>query len=170
MNAQGGGRGSDITLTFIGQDRTLVTAAAERLVAQMKKFPELADVYSSASAVRPEIQIRPRPDEAARLGVSAADIASAARIATNGDVDQNLAKFNLLDRQIPIRVLLRPDSRSDLETIKALRVRTATATPFASTRSLMLSSMSANPPCRGAIASARLQSTPTSPRVRSNHN
>lgn len=126
QNAQGGSRGSDITLTFIGQDRKLVTAAAERLVAQMKAFPELADVFSSASAVRPEIQIRPRADEAARLGVSAADIAAAARIATNGDVDQNLAKFNLLDRQIPIRVLLRSDSRSDLDTIKALRVRAAT--------------------------------------------
>ncbi len=126
QNFQGGSRGADITLSFVGEDRAAVTAAADMLVSQMKTIPELADVYSSASVKRPEIQIRPRPDEAARLGVSAQDIAAAARIATNGDVEQNLAKFNLSDRQIPIRVLLRSDARTDLETIKSLRVRAST--------------------------------------------
>jgi HAE1 family hydrophobic/amphiphilic exporter-1 len=92
----------------------------------MKALPELADVRSSASLKRPEIQITPKPDEAARLGVSAAAISSAVRIATSGDIDQNLAKFNLSDRQIPIRVLLRPDARADLETIRSMRVRTST--------------------------------------------
>jgi multidrug efflux pump subunit AcrB len=126
QNFQGGGRGADITLSFVGADRAKVEAAAERLVAQMKQMPELVDVHSSASIKRPEIQIRPLPDEAARQGVSAAAISTAARIATSGDIDQNLAKFNLGDRQVPIRVLLRPDAREDLDTIGSLRVRTST--------------------------------------------
>ena len=126
QNFQGGGRGADITVQFVSDDPAKVEAAADRLVGQMKALPELADVRSSASLKRPEIQITPKPDEAARLGVSAAAISSALRIATSGDVDQNLAKFNLSDRQVPIRVLLRPESRADLETVRSLRVRTST--------------------------------------------
>jgi hydrophobic/amphiphilic exporter-1 (mainly G- bacteria), HAE1 family len=130
QNFQGGSRGADITLSFVGQDRDLVAQGAEHLVTEMKKnVPELADVRSSASVKRPEIQIRPRADEAAKLGVSVSSIAAAARIASSGDVDQNLAKFNLSDRQVPIRVLLRPDARDDLETIRSLRVRTASGEP-----------------------------------------
>jgi HAE1 family hydrophobic/amphiphilic exporter-1 len=126
LQFQGGSRGSDITLEYVGDDPDALRAAADRLVAKMRTFPELADVKSSASLVRPEIQITPRPDEASRLGVSAADLASAVRIATGGDIDQSLAKFTLPDRQIPIRVLMRPDARADLDVISALRVRTAT--------------------------------------------
>src|SRR5690606_40319668 len=51
-----------------------------------------------------EIQIVPDPARAADLGVSTADIAEAARIATAGDYVQRMAKLNLPDRQIPIRV------------------------------------------------------------------
>lgn len=125
LQFQGGSRGSDITLEYVGADPAALRAAAEKLVSRMRTMPELADVKSSASFVRPEIQIRPRPDEAARMGVSAADLANAVRIATGGDVDQNLPKFTLPDRQIPIRVLMRPDSRENLDTVSALRVRTA---------------------------------------------
>ncbi len=126
LQFQGGGRGADVTLEYVGDDPDALRAAADKLVAKMRAMPELADVKSSASLVRPEIQITPRPDEASRLGVSASDLASAVRVATGGDIDQNLPKFTLPDRQIPIRVLLRPDSRTDLETIRALRVRTGT--------------------------------------------
>ena len=46
----------------------------------------------------------PDPARAADLGVATADIAEAARIATSGDYMQRLAKFNLPERQVPIRV------------------------------------------------------------------
>ncbi|MET0545906.1 MAG: efflux RND transporter permease subunit [Caulobacterales bacterium] len=119
----GGSQGSDLTFDFVGSDPVAVSAAADKLVTQIKTFPELADVKSSASLKRPELQVRPRPDLAARLGVSAMDIAQAIRIATGGEIDQNTAKFSLGDRQVPIRVLLAPWARGDLESIKALRVR-----------------------------------------------
>ncbi len=122
----GGGGSSDITYDFVGADPKGVAAAADQLVQEMKKFPELADVKSSASLKRPELQIRPKPDTAARLGVSASAIAEAVRVATGGEIDQNTAKFSLVDRQIPIRVLLAQWARSDLETIKSLRVRSST--------------------------------------------
>ena len=46
----------------------------------------------------------PDPARAADLGVATADIAEAARIATAGDYKQRLAKLNLPERQVPIRV------------------------------------------------------------------
>ncbi len=129
INFQGGEAGADITVQFVGQDPRAVNAAADALVAQMRPIETLADVKSSASLQRPEIIIRPRLEDARRLGVSAADLASAVRIATTGDVEQNLAKFDLADRQIPIRVLIRPDQRADLDVIRALPVRTAFGAP-----------------------------------------
>ena len=124
LQFQGGGRGSDVTLEYVGENPRDLRAAADALVAKMRAMPELADVKSSASLVRPEIQITPRTEEASRLGVSASDMATAVRVATGGDIDQSLPKFTLPDRQIPIRVLLRPDARADIDTIAALRVRT----------------------------------------------
>jgi multidrug efflux pump subunit AcrB len=72
--------------------------------------------------LRPEIVIRPDPARAADLGVSTVDIADAARIATSGDVRQRLAKLNLAERQVPIRVQLAGASLTDPAVLRQLRV------------------------------------------------
>jgi multidrug efflux pump subunit AcrB len=72
------------------------------------------------------VQITPRADEAARLGVTAAAIAQTLRIATIGDLDAALAQVSLDNRLIPVRVQLADISREDLARIAALKVQTAT--------------------------------------------
>jgi hydrophobe/amphiphile efflux-1 (HAE1) family protein len=125
-NFQGGGRGADITIDFVGPTPQAVEAAAEALVTAMKRsVPEVAEVKSSASLKNPELLITPREGVAASLGVDAVTLAGAVRIATGGEIDTNAPKFDLPDRQIPIRVILQPAARLDLETIKGLRIRTA---------------------------------------------
>jgi len=126
---QGGSSGSDITLQFVGQDPQRVNAAAERLAAAMNELPMLADVRATSALRRPEIQVRPRTEDMARLGVTSASLASAVRIATSGDAEQNLPKFNLADRQIPIRTTLRPDNRTDLDAIRSLPVQSSLGQP-----------------------------------------
>ncbi|MFN3353582.1 MAG: efflux RND transporter permease subunit, partial [Brevundimonas sp.] len=69
--------------------------------------------------------ITPKADIAALQGVSTQDISQVARVATLGDADQLLPKFNLGDRQIPIRVMLREQARSDLALLENLQVPTA---------------------------------------------
>jgi HAE1 family hydrophobic/amphiphilic exporter-1 len=128
-NNQGGSRGADITVQLVGDNPQLVNAAAERLATAMQRLPMLADAHSSAALQRPELQIHPRPDDLARLGVTNAAVASAVRIATSGDVEQNLPRFDLPDRQIPIRVVLRPDMRSNVDTIRALPVQSTLGAP-----------------------------------------
>jgi multidrug efflux pump subunit AcrB len=66
--------------------------------------------------------IRPLADRAADLGVTTETLSLVTRIATSGDVDTGLAKFNLDNRQIPIRVRLNDKSRTNLERLKLLTV------------------------------------------------
>jgi multidrug efflux pump subunit AcrB len=79
---------------------------------------------NGASLDRPEIQIKPRPVIAAELGVSTESLSDVIRIATLGDVDANLAKFNAPDRQVPIRVQLDEQARASLQTLQNLKVKT----------------------------------------------
>jgi hydrophobic/amphiphilic exporter-1 (mainly G- bacteria), HAE1 family len=122
----GGGWGSNsVEINITSDDPTKLEAASQRMVNELRKYSWAVDIKSTADLTRPEIHIRPRAEEAARLGVSVADIATAARIGTSGDNDLNLAKFNAGERQIPILVRLSRDNRSDLEVIRSLRVMTS---------------------------------------------
>ena len=94
----------------------------------MRDIQGLSNVISTSALVRPEILITPKADVAALQGVAAADISAVARVATLGDADQLLPKFNLGDRQVPIRVMLREESREDLATLQTLQVPTASGT------------------------------------------
>jgi HAE1 family hydrophobic/amphiphilic exporter-1 len=101
-------------------------AAALELQREMRSVPGLADPRPATPPSGAELVIRPRSDEAARLGVSASVIAAAARVATVGDVDANVSKLDEGERRIPIRVRLPEADRTDLSVIKNLRVPTAT--------------------------------------------
>jgi HAE1 family hydrophobic/amphiphilic exporter-1 len=124
---QGGGGGL-YGVTLASDNPVALSSAINELEREMRNIPGLSGVVSSAALVRPEIEITPKPEQAALLGVSSADISQAARVATLGDVDQLLPKFNLPDRQIPIRVMLTDDARSRLEVIENLQVPTKTGT------------------------------------------
>ena len=122
----GGYGGHDVTVMLVGDDPLLLHKSAENLVSGMKTLPTLRDSHIDADLQRPEIVIKPHFDIAAQLGVSVQALSQTIRIATIGDVPQNLAKFSLSDRQIPIRVQLSDASRGSLETLQNLPVPTAT--------------------------------------------
>lgn len=124
FGAAGGGSGI-MNVALVSDDPRALEAAAAKLEREMRALPSLANVASSSALVRPEILITPKPDVAARQGLSAAAISQAARVATLGDADQLLPKFNLGDRQIPIRVMLAEEARSDLGVIENLKVPTS---------------------------------------------
>lgn len=125
----GASQGSDVTVQFVGEDPSAVNAAADHLAGAMSQLDSLVDVRSTSALRRPEIRLRPRQEDMARFGVTSADLASAIRIATSGDAEQNLPKYDLDDRQIPIRVTLRPDRRSDLDVLRSLLVQSARGDP-----------------------------------------
>jgi multidrug efflux pump subunit AcrB len=120
-----GGSGRPISIMLAGSDPVLLERTAATLVEQMKGLKELVAPRISADLRRPEVQIRPRFDLAASLGVTTQALSQAIRIATIGEIDQNAAKFSLTDRQVPIRVRMPESARRDLSNIANLPVPTA---------------------------------------------
>jgi len=118
----GPGDGTSYTFSILSDNPDALNAAARKVEQEMRGVPGLANVVNSAAITRPEILVTPRPDEAALAGVSAGAISQAVRVATIGDVDQNLPKYNLGDRQIPIRLQLTEGAREDLTVLENLRV------------------------------------------------
>ncbi|HEY9874157.1 MAG TPA: efflux RND transporter permease subunit [Candidatus Obscuribacterales bacterium] len=117
-----GGSSKDVAIILKSENPEALNQAANELEKQMRTVPGLVEVTSSASLVKPEILVIPDPERAADLGVTVQAIARTASLATIGDNEANLAKFNLPDRQIPIRVQIDPKARMDIDTIKNLQV------------------------------------------------
>ena len=115
--------GEMMQLVLAGDDPQRLQEAATALDRDLRTIKGLGSVSSSASLLRPEIVITPDSARAADLGVATADIAEAARIATSGDYVQRLAKLNLPERQIPIRVGFAESTLSQPALIGQLRVR-----------------------------------------------
>ena len=115
--------GEMMQLVLAGDDPQRLQSAATALERDLRGIDGLGSVTSSASLLRPEIVITPDPARAADLGVATADIAEAARIATAGDYEQRLAKLNLPERQVPIRVGFAESTLANPALIGQLRVR-----------------------------------------------
>ncbi|RNF83318.1 efflux RND transporter permease subunit [Montanilutibacter psychrotolerans] len=125
ISFQGGEPGRALQLVLAGDDATKLSQASRDVERAIRQMPGLGAVSSTSALVRPEIIVRPDSARAADLGVSTADIAAAARVATRGDYEQFLAKLNLPERQVPIRVQLAGGALSDPELLAQLRVPTA---------------------------------------------
>ncbi|HEX2524755.1 MAG TPA: efflux RND transporter permease subunit [Geminicoccus sp.] len=114
-----------LSISVLSDDPTALREGVGGLEAAMRRIPGFTNVAANAGVERPEIRVVPRLDEAARFGVSTDAIAEAVRVATIGDTEANMAKFDAGDRQVPIRVQLDPATRTDLD---LLQVTTVTGT------------------------------------------
>jgi hydrophobe/amphiphile efflux-1 (HAE1) family protein len=123
FNSTQGWGNKDISLLLTSDNGDKLSATADKVLDEMRTLPFLVNIGSTAPLQRPEIQITPRLDRAAEQGVSVAEISHVAKIGTLGEIDTNVAKFNLGDRQIPIRVQIDPSYRNNLDTVANLRVR-----------------------------------------------
>lgn len=115
----------DLSFNFLSKNERDLSNAVGILEGKLRADPSLANVSADGALPRPELQVRPRKDQAARLGITPQQISETIRVATIGDVDAALAKINLDDRQIPIRVQASVDMRRDLAALRALKVQTA---------------------------------------------
>src|SRR3546814_18838689 len=100
MSQKGGGGGSnrEVSITLGGDDPEQLMQVATQLVGEMGGVSEIVAPRIEGNLQRPEIVIRPRLDLAADLGVTTAALSQAIRIATLGDIDQNVAKFSQIGR------------------------------------------------------------------------
>lgn len=117
------GNNSQYQLALSGDDPEALISTARKLERELRTIPNIGSITSSAALIRPELVIRPDFAEAADLGVTTFDIAETLRIATAGDFDQNLAKLNLSQRQVPVVIKLPLSARQDQELIKRLMIK-----------------------------------------------
>ena len=117
-----GGSNEKYVLVLAGENGDQLAKHARVVERELRTIPGIGAVTSTASLVRPELVVRPDFARAADLGVTSAAIADVLRIATIGDYDQNIAKLNLAQRQIPIVVKLPPEARQDLSLLERLTV------------------------------------------------
>jgi multidrug efflux pump subunit AcrB len=111
-----------LAYNLVSTDGVALRNAAAAVEAKLRSNPVFKGPASEAALERPEIRVTPKVDAAARLGVSTDQISETIRVATIGDVDFNLAKFNAGDRLVPIRVQLKEEMRENVDRIKQLRI------------------------------------------------
>jgi multidrug efflux pump subunit AcrB len=114
----------EVQFNMLSNDPVALSKAVGQLEVALRKEPKLRAVAAQGGLDRPEIKISPKTEEAARLGITAAQISQAVRVATIGDFGPLLAKFNAGDRLIPIRVQIPESARTDFSEISNLRLRT----------------------------------------------
>ncbi len=119
-----GGGGRQFAYNILSNDEEDLTEAVQKIEAAVRDEPMLLNVLSESALLRPELQITPLQEEAARLGVTSAAIAATVRVATIGDVDAALGKLKIDNRLVPIRVQLTESARGDIARIAALKVPT----------------------------------------------
>ena len=117
-----GGSNDKYIMTLSSDDPQMLDRAAREVERGIRTIPGIGGVTSTASLARPEIYVQPDFTRAADLGVTSAAIAETLRVATVGDFEQNLAKLNVAQRQIPILVRLDDAARADLSVLERLAV------------------------------------------------
>ena len=115
----------EMSFTILSSDGDKLKDFVGRMEGALRKVSGFRNVASTGALDRPEIRISPKFEEAAKLGVTPDQIGETLRVATIGDADFNLAKFNAGDRLVPIRVQIDLSAREDINRLKQLRVPSA---------------------------------------------
>ncbi len=116
------GSNENYQLVLSGDEGDSLLRFTQQVEREMRAIPGVGNITSSASLVRPELVIRPDFARAADLGVTAEAIADTLRIATTGDYEQNIAKLNLAQRQVPVVVKFKDANREDLSHFERMLV------------------------------------------------
>ena len=114
----------EIEFNLLSNDPVALANAVAQLEGALRREATLRSVMGIGALDRPEVKIVPRTEEAAKLGITAAEISQAVRVAMIGDFDTLLAKFNAGDRLLPIRVQTPESARTQFSDLTNLRIIT----------------------------------------------
>ena len=117
-----GAPGTVLRVVLGSDDAETLSLAARQVENDLRTLQGIGYITSTAALQKPEIHITPDLTRAADLGVTTDNLARTLRIATSGDYRVQLAKLNLPQRQLPIRVQLDPAERDDLARIRQIPV------------------------------------------------
>ncbi len=123
MSQMIGGSSADIEVKLYGDDLDVLRRLAKVAADSIKNIPGVSDCDLSFKEGRPELRIVVNKEKCARLGLSAAEVASAVHTYTLGAF---AGRFNAKDEQIDIKVKLPKKDREKLSQILTLPIVTRT--------------------------------------------
>lgn len=109
-----------------GHDLAALREGARRAEEALGRVPGLADLHSTSGGGNPEIHVRFRREELARLGLDLQAVGNLLRQKVLGGVD---TEFRDVEQRVDIRVRLRPEDVLGLEDIRGLVVNPGGAVP-----------------------------------------
>ncbi|MDX8000687.1 efflux RND transporter permease subunit [Xenorhabdus sp. Reich] len=118
----------DVSIVLASDNPEILSQTVNQLRREMMGLNGLKNIQILQPLPRREVIITPNIAEAARAGVTTDTIGSVIRTATIGAGDANVSKFNLPDRQVPIRVLLSKEDRDSLTVLSDLYVNSTADT------------------------------------------
>lgn len=112
----------DLSIMLLSNNDEVLMNTVENVEREMRAITELSSVSATSNLKQPEIIITPDFAKAAMLGISVQAISEAISTATIGDIETNLAKLNIGNRQIPIRIKLTKNDHQSINTIANLKL------------------------------------------------
>jgi CzcA family heavy metal efflux pump len=109
-----------IEIKLFSEDTAALHREAEAVAASIEKIPGVVDVFNGVTVSGPAITFKIDSQRAAQLGVNATDISNAVTIAMTGDATSSILQQG---RLVIVRVLLPASTKSSLEELKALQIR-----------------------------------------------
>jgi len=106
-----------------GDDLDTLRKIADQVAERVRSIPGTREVKSSLEEGRPEAVVKVRAAEAARYGLTPAQVASTVRAAIQGQV---ATYYRVGGQEIAVRVRLPEEARSDLASLEGLLILTPT--------------------------------------------
>ena len=114
-----------VEIKLFSPDMKWLEQVAPRVEEEIKKVPGVVDTFDGLKETGPSINLRVRPADAARFGLSVQDIAAAVNTALLGQTASSVLEG---DRIVNIRVLANPSSVNRIAALRELPLRAANGT------------------------------------------
>ncbi|HEY1662303.1 MAG TPA: efflux RND transporter permease subunit [Verrucomicrobiae bacterium] len=111
-----------IQIKLFSPDMDWLQSVAPRVEDQIQKIPGVVDTFNGLTETGPSINLRVRPADAERFGLTAQNIADAVNAALLGQVSSYVLQG---DRLVNIRVMAEPKSVDTISKLSNLPIRTA---------------------------------------------
>jgi multidrug efflux pump subunit AcrB len=116
-----------IEIKLFSEDANALHQKAEEVEATIKKLNYVVDTKSGVIVSGPAVIFNIDPQLTARFGVTASDVANTVTTAMTGDASSTILQQ---DRLIAVRVIFPPETRSSLDKLRSLQVRSASGALF----------------------------------------
>ena len=111
--------GKPVNIEISGRDFAVLGSIADRIKARIRGVPGLVDLEDDYDRGRPEIQIRPDLEKAARYGLRRMDVASTVLTAIRGE---EVTQYRVGEDEYDIVVRFAPSARKSVEDLRDLTI------------------------------------------------